>query len=307
MSPKERDRWDKLDIILKPMGGLFTGLAIALVGFLGSQYLGQREAAETNVRLYAQLMTSREAADTALRQNMFNYIIGTFLTPTSAGEQQFEQKVLNLELLAYNFHEALDLAPLFKHVNRKIPNSNPTKAEQYRDRIERVAAEVTSKQIATLEEVGGKLDGAIDFEELDANPAGIDVIDGELTLRPGGTEESDATFHKRHFKVRALRPDPDRREIRVQLEVMTPTKDDTEVVHSVFWLGFFDFPIIDNTRLSHGQRCAVVLRKFQQSSAEITLVYFPGSRASLKEKPYYDEVIQDLLRTRKLIDREKES
>jgi hypothetical protein len=307
MPGKERDGWDKLDIILKPMGGLFTGLAIALVGFLGSQYLNQREAAETNVRLYAQLMSSREAADTALRQNMFNSIIGTFLTPTSAGDQQFEQKVLNLELLAYNFHEALDLAPLFKHVHRKIADSKTTKAEQYRDRIERVAAEVASKQIAALEEVGGKLDGTIDFEELRSKPEGIDVIDGELTLRPAGTEESDMTLHKRHFRVRALYPNRERREIRVQLEITTPRKEDTEFVHSVFWLGFFDFPIIDNTRLSHGQRCAVVLRKFQESSAEITLVYFPGSRASLKEKPYYDEVIQDLLRTRKLIDKEKES
>lgn len=307
MPPKERDRWDKLDILLKPMGGLFTGLAIALVGFIGSQYLSQREAAETNVRLYAQLMSSREAADTALRQNMFNSIIGTFLTPTSASDKQFEQQVLNLELLAYNFHEALDLAPLFKHVNRKIPNSDPTKADQYRDRIERVAAEVTGKQIAALEEVGGKLDGTIDFEELNANPGGIDVIEGDLTLHFGETDESDATLHKRHFKVRALVPDPERREIRVQLEVTTPREEGVEIVHSVFWLGFFDFPIIDNTRLSHGERCAVVLRKFQQLSAEITLVYFPGSRASLKEKPYYDEVIRDLLRTRKLIDKENES
>lgn len=307
MPGKERDGWDKLDILLKPMGGLFTGLAIALVGFLGSQYLNQREAAETNIRLYAQLMSSREAADTGLRQNMFNSIIGTFLTPASAGDQQFEREVLNLELLAYNFHEALDLAPLFKHVYRRIPGSNAKKAEQYRDRVERVAAEVTSKQIATLEEVGGKLDGTIDFEELRSKPEGIDVIDGELTLRLAGTEESDMTLHKRHFKVRALYPNRERREIRIQLEITTQRKEDTEFVHSVFWLGFFDFPIIDNTRLSHGQRCAVVLRKFQDSSAEITLVYFPGSRASLKEKPYYDEVIQDLLRTRKLIDKEKES
>jgi hypothetical protein len=27
-----------------------------------------------------------------------------------------------------------------------------------------------------------------------------------------------------------------------------------------------------------------------------TLTYFPGSRASLKDKPYYDEVIEQLLR-----------
>jgi hypothetical protein len=30
----------------------------------------------------------------------------------------------------------------------------------------------------------------------------------------------------------------------------------------------------------------------------VALVYFPGSRASLKEKPYYDELIRDLARER---------
>ena len=28
--------------------------------------------------------------------------------------------LLNLELLAYNFHESLDLAPLFKHVRARL-------------------------------------------------------------------------------------------------------------------------------------------------------------------------------------------
>jgi hypothetical protein len=30
-------------------------------------------------------------------------------------------------------------------------------------------------------------------------------------------------------------------------------------------------------------------------SADITLVLFPGTYASLKEKPYYDEVIESIL------------
>ena len=68
-----------------------------------------------------------------------------------------------------------------------------------------------------------------------------------------------------------------------------------------FRVGFFDFPIIDNTRLSKGQRVAIVLRRWESGSAELALVYFPGSRASLKEKPYYDEVVHELVRTRKML------
>jgi hypothetical protein len=66
----------------------------------------------------------------------------------------------------------------------------------------------------------------------------------------------------------------------------------------VFWVGYFDFPMLDNTWLPEGNRCAVVLREFHETSALITLVYFPASRASVKEKPYYDDVIRELLRPR---------
>ena len=52
--------------------------------------------------------------------------------------------------------------------------------------------------------------------------------------------------------------------------------------------------MIDNTRLSHDQRCAVILKTVEDNRAEVTLVYFPGSRASLKEKPFYEDVISQL-------------
>jgi hypothetical protein len=55
--------------------------------------------------------------------------------------------------------------------------------------------------------------------------------------------------------------------------------------------------MIDNTRLSNDQRAAVVITQAGESSAEITMVYFPGSYASLKEKVSYDEVVEQLVGT----------
>jgi hypothetical protein len=69
-------------------------------------------------------------------------------------------------------------------------------------------------------------------------------------------------------------------------------------VDTNFWVGVFDFPMIDNTRLSGGERCAVSVTALNPSVLSVALVYFPGSRASLKEKPYYDELIRDLARER---------
>jgi hypothetical protein len=61
-----------------------------------------------------------------------------------------------------------------------------------------------------------------------------------------------------------------------------------------FRVGYYDFPMIDNTRLSRGQRAAVVINQCGADSAELTLIYFPGSYASLKEKVSYDEVVEKL-------------
>ena len=36
---KPKDRWDKIDILLKPMGGFFTGIALASVGYFTTNML----------------------------------------------------------------------------------------------------------------------------------------------------------------------------------------------------------------------------------------------------------------------------
>ena len=67
-----------------------------------------------------------------------------------------------------------------------------------------------------------------------------------------------------------------------------------------FYVGFFDFPMIDNTRLNNGNGVAVVLTDFEDQFAKISLVYFPEGRASLKEKPFYDEIVERLVPEREL-------
>jgi hypothetical protein len=304
-----KDGWDILDMLLKPVGGLLTALAVGLVGYWGSTVIDRNQARDTDMRLYAQLMSQREGAETSLRKDMFNSIIGTFLKTKPTG-YDYEQQVLNLELLAYNFHEALDLAPLFKDVYMKIRDSKDAHAAEYMHRLEKVAREVKNKQIAALEESGGKLDASINLEELEKNLAGLRVIDGIISPHSEVAGGLDLALQRMQFRVEALYADPKKQEIRVKLEVR-PTQDTTagnkpeDASYAVFTISPFDFPMIDNTRLPHGQRCAIVVKKFGDPIVEITLVYFPGSRASLKEKPFYDEAMHDALNTRNLLDKEK--
>jgi hypothetical protein len=303
---KTRDRWDKADIILRPVGGLLTALSVALVGILGSQFLSSQQANDTNMRLYTELMSSREAADSALRQEMFSVIITTFLKKDEQGKRDVREEILALELLAYNFHDAIDIGPLFNHVRRNISKQPGIPEEELpvlTKRLERVAKEVTSKQLASLDDGGVKIDGYVTFDDIlstEQNEAVIGIQETLLLLDANG--EVDTEVPPRKFYLDILGADPNKRVLDVQLEVISEESGETELAAN-FELSFYDFPMIDNSRLPGGQRVAVALRDWEEDShVQVALAYFPSSRASLKEKPYYEEIIDQLHTTSQQLD-----
>jgi hypothetical protein len=249
------------------------------------------QANETNVRIYTELMSRREEAESALRKDMFVSMIQTFL---KAGSSSLDERVLNLELLSYNFHESLNLKPLFLHIDRQIHASSDPRKREYVDRLQKVGREITRKQLLVLEGAGAKFDRFIDLDSLKAG--GMPLEEGVLVLE-GIT---------RYFSLFVQEADLSTRELKMRLEVKTPkdTLGNYDTSSAEFWVGFFDFPMIDNTRLGNDQRCAVILNAFEDGSADITLAYFPGSYASLKEKPYYQEVVQKLMRSNQFLDQQ---
>jgi hypothetical protein len=295
--PSTRDAWDKADIILKPVGGLLTAIAVAVLGFWTSSFLRGREAreaalrermqtSETNARLYSELISKREESESALRKDMFTSIINSFL---GTGPTTLEQRVLNLELLVYNFHESLNLKPLFLHLERQIKES-PRRAE-YLARLNRVAEEVTKKQMLVIGEGGATFDATANLRTLSF-------------LAPDGATETPFVARDlaldgilRNFKVELLGTDRESAQLQLRVTVRTGQGGRDETTSTEFWLGYFDFPMIDNIRLPNDQRLAVVLNNFDagHQSADITVAYFPGKYAGLREKPYYDEVLAKLL------------
>lgn len=304
-----KDRWDKLDILLKPVGSLVAGLVIAGIGYWSTQTLQQQQVQETrrqqqtqleetNRRLYTQIMSTREQADTDLRKEMFNAIIGAFLKPD---DTTLLEKTLALELLAYNFHDVIDLSPLFKHIARAVMDDcgfDDTQKTELTKRLERVAREVTGKQLAALGDTGTTVEMTVNFATLTAN--GVQPL--SEACYPLHSDDPNNTL-QRYIYVEAQKIYPERREVGVRLEsgVLQCDPPDPNVVPEAdtdisFAVGFFDFPMIDNTRVAHAQRIAVALTHWDDAGANLKLVYFPGSRASLKEKPYYEEVIDQLRR-----------
>jgi hypothetical protein len=289
---KKKDTWDKVDILMRPMGGLLAAAAITILGFITSSALSQRQAIDTNTRLYTELMSRREESESALRKDMCVSIINSFVNPRDTG---LSASVLNLEMLAYNFHESLNLKPLFAEMRRRVMREQgetktpEARAENdaYLARLESMAREIVRRQMIVLEGVGMTFDRTID---LTGDPGGTSLEPATLTLDGVPTD----------FAIDVLSVDRANREIRIGLSIETPDPEQgRQTKVATFGVSYFDFPMIDNTRLVGGQRCSVVLNGISDQSADITLVLFPGTYASLKEKPYYNEVIESVLNANK--------
>lgn len=300
LEPKKRDLWDKIQIVMQPIGGLITALTIALVSYFGSSYLNNRQNNDSKIRLYTELMSSREQSESALRKDMFNSILGTILKDS----RSLDENILQLELLAYNFHESLNLMPLFVYMDRQIAKEKDIHLKvEYRKRLYKMAGDVISKQISSLEGAATRETMFITFpgDSIGYKPGlnqefTMDWKDSKVfydTVKAGDTK----SIYKRVVYLKASGFNVDEKTVNVRLDIETSVNDKfVNMVTQEFMIDYFQFPMIDNTRLSNDMRCAVVMRDFDfPNFIEMDILYFPGSHSSLKEKPYYDEVVKKLL------------
>jgi hypothetical protein len=235
-------------------------------------------------------------------------------------EEQIRQQILSLELLAFNFHESLDIAPLFKEVNRRIPPDDSPSGKELRGRLESVALQVIEHQLTALSDVGS-------VERGDALPDKIKDFQAHIMfgaraipdpkVKPGegasrlclSAEANSGARRYRQFVLELIAYNESAHEVQVRLYVSKPLTmeqcqqasldlEGQREIDTNFVVDLFDFPMIDNTRLSGSERCAVSLTALNPNVLSVSLAYFPASRASLKDKPYYDEVIRDLVRER---------
>ena len=209
-------------------------LVTLVLGYWFNSSLNERQQIDNNVRLYAEMMGRREEADSNLRKDMFNSILATFMAKDPnlrvTPEEQIRQQILSLELLAYNFHESLDIAPLFKDVGRRIAADDIATSTELRGRLESVALQVIEHQLTALSDVGT-------VERGDALPDKIKDLQAHVmfgaraipdpSVRPGegasrvclSMEASNGSRHYRQFLLELIGLNDPAREVQVRLYV----------------------------------------------------------------------------------------
>jgi len=70
-------------------------LVTLIVGYVLNSSLNVSQTRDSNLRLYADMMGRREEADSALRKDMFQSILSSFVQPTASQAPNPESQVLN--------------------------------------------------------------------------------------------------------------------------------------------------------------------------------------------------------------------
>lgn len=326
----KKDLWDKIDILSKPIFASLTAGVIALLGYYGQSTLTAISAQEQNARLYTELLSRREEAESALRKDMFKEIMSGFFADVDARDvrNSLSKKILKLEMLALNFGDSLSLGPLFKEMSNDIERVLAANKETvidwqnvasvYQKRLRGLAKRVASAQLSTIYPRGTDIKlTEIPTELVEIPDDNHQSQEWSFTLndmsKMGSKEDIDAHVVeldgvKRIFEIRFRNADLKNQSVQVKLNifefftkqapdaqgVMQSYEDLEKVADMEFTLDFFNFPLIDNTRLSHNQRFALVLEQFDINTIKVTGVVFPGLYASERDKPFLNEAIQEL-------------
>lgn len=280
MSENKKDTWDKIQVI---SSAIVIPLTVAILAFFANNYLEKRQASEERIQLYSELMGKREASESALRKDMFSSIIDSFVNDKN---ESLEEDTLNIELLAYNFHDSLNLKPLFIHLQNKIKASEKSedqdKADKLLARLNILSEEIIDSQLYVLKEVADTKEIIIKYDVLDT-----EFITKNFILNIEGI--------KREIEIQVNEHDAINNRFRVALFIKDLLDENSEVfLVNQSWITLFDFPTVDSVRLSKDGRLSVSITDYDDLSAVLTVALFPGSYASLKEKPYYEDILKQL-------------
>lgn len=153
-SQPAKDKKSRFERVAWPVIALVVPIAITTITTLS---MDSRNKREVNARLYTELLSKREDAESALRKDMLTASVERFFKKSSlihgdsTSVDDTDAMVLYLELITYNFHESLHLSPLFLEVNRRVIGLEPSlKKFELETRLRKLAHKAVFKQVETL-------------------------------------------------------------------------------------------------------------------------------------------------------------
>lgn len=239
---KVKNKRDWVGLIAK----IATPVIIGALGIMINFTIERQAQKNRNTQLYAEIMSQREQADCNLRTETLKLLIENYLGKSTKNIQEknpeeilerIGKKLIFLELIAWNFHDAFNIKPLFKDLNEDLDKLQieKEKKEKLKGRLEKIAKEVVGKQVILLSNVkGGK-------------------VFPDITLMEGDTEILEDKARKISVDLTEVKQNS------IRLRVTIEGEEGGKKPYGPFGVSYYDMPFIDHTRLSDGKRLAITL------------------------------------------------
>lgn len=317
---RHKDIWD----IIKALGPAIIAAAVAIVGSSYNYQQTQLSKSSQMREAYTRIMTERENSDNNIRAKMFEMVIGSMFDKQMRGEVQLDdpgaikQRIMFLDLLSRNF-DTVDIKPLFEDLDSELTKRlNPVygfdrakRGEVFalRSELRRIGRNLSVKQLNALSSLPGSVVKRVVI---------IEDVNGGLTAVPDENVNGNGTVP---VEVKPQGINDGNVEILVDYQRNKATDQGFRAPE--FEISFYDLPYIDNTVLDKDMRIGVILTKYFNLAdlelyranldrktvkeyeelkaggikryAELRLIKFPAQYTGYRDRPYLQEVLQDLV------------
>ncbi len=320
---QKKDIWD----ILKSLGPAFLAAVVAIMG--GWYNLQQTQLNKTTEmrQVYTNIMTERESSDNTIRAKMFEMLINAMFAKgfgtASAGSddvRSIKQQVMFLDLLSRNF-DTVDIKPLFEDLDNELTRkiydekaySRQQRGENFalRAELRRVGRNLSVKQLNALASLPGSV------------VQGIVILKDKEGVIQVIMDESASDGNGVKIPVEIKPNDISDGMVDISLEYTKSKSSDKAFKAPSFIITFYDLPYIDNSVLDIDMRVGVILTKYVPirdldlfrdrldkklikdyedlkaggitQYAELRIIRFPAKYIGNRDRPYLQEIIQDLL------------
>jgi hypothetical protein len=321
--PKKKDLWD----IMQALGPAIIAATVAIMGSIYGYQQAQMTKTSEMREVYTKIMTERESSDNSIRANMFQMLINAMFskdvgaTSNPDNIRLIKQRVMFLDVLSRNF-DTVDIKPLFEELDsdltKKIYNdkaySDSAQKDYFvmRSELRRIGRDLSVKQLNALASLPGTVVKNIVL---------LEDKEGKLQVMQ---DENTSNGNSDNIPVEIKPQGLDDGNVDILLEYMKTKASDQGFKAPSFIVTFYDMPYIDNSVIDRDMRIGIVLTKYVATKdldmfrdridkrlikdyedlkaggivkyAEIRLIKFPAKYTGHRDRPYLQEILQDLVK-----------
>jgi hypothetical protein len=322
---QKKDFWD----IMQALGPAIIAATVAIVGTMYNHQQAQIAKASEMREVYTKIMAERESSDNNIRATMFGMLFNAMFQKEGGlkGEptniRAIKQQVMFLDLLSRNF-DTIDIKPLFEDLDNemtkevydeKFPADLRGEMFLMRNDLRRIGKNLSIKQLNALASLNGSEVRRVVIMQMD---------DGSIQVIPDDTPDGKADDFPVEIKPEVMHDGV----IDLTLDYKKSKAADQGFKAPSFYITFYDLPYIDNSVLDKDMRIALVLTKFFNvldlekfrskldrrllkdyqdmkdsgisKYAEVRLIKFPAKYTGHRDRPYLQEILQDLVEDKNL-------